>query len=106
MKSNIEILSEIFEPTSFDCKTEIEDLQIAITLNPDLSKILRAMELAQEQVKLCNIPHVSGSALADLNHIVVNAAMNISTTAIENTAIQTECKKIIDTVRGFTKHYR
>lgn len=61
MKSNIEILSEIFEPTSFDCKTEIEDLQIAITLNPDLTNILRAMELAQEQVKLCNIPHVSNS---------------------------------------------
>ena len=60
MKSNIEILSEIFEPTSFDCKTEIEDLQITITLNSDLKKILRAMELAQEQVKLCNIPHVSG----------------------------------------------
>lgn len=58
MKSNIEILSEIFEPTSFDCKTEMEDLQIAVTLNPDLTKILRAMELAQEQVKLCNIPHV------------------------------------------------
>jgi len=61
MKSNIEILSEIFEPTSFDCKTEMEDLQIAITLNPDLKKILRAMELAQEQVKLCNIPHVMPS---------------------------------------------
>ena len=59
MKSNIEILSEIFEPISFDCKTEMDDLQIAITLNPDLRKILRCMELAQEQVKLCNIPHVS-----------------------------------------------
>ena len=46
MKSNIEILSEIFKPTSFDCKTEIEDLQIAITLNPDLSKIIEAMEKA------------------------------------------------------------
>jgi len=57
MKSNIEILIEIFEPTGFDCKTEMEDLQIAITLNPDVTKILRCMELAQEQVKLCNIPH-------------------------------------------------
>ena len=71
MKSNIEILSEIFEPTSFDCKTEIEDLQIAITLNPDLTKILRAMELAQEQVKLCNIPHVIKSVCPINNSIII-----------------------------------
>ena len=66
MKSNIEILSEIFKPTSFDCKTEMEDLQIAITLNPDLRKILRCMEIAQEQVKLCNIPLVSNNEALDL----------------------------------------
>jgi len=63
-------------------------------------------ELAEQQVKNLNMPDVSGSALADLNHIIVNAAMNISTTAVEDTKIQTECRKIIDTVRGFTKHYR
>jgi len=43
---NIEILQKIFEPTSFDCQTEKQDLQIAITLNPDLDRILEAMEMA------------------------------------------------------------
>ena len=44
--NNLEILQKVFEPTSFDCKSEKEDLQIAITLNPDLSKIIEAMEKA------------------------------------------------------------
>jgi hypothetical protein len=43
-EKKIEILNKIFEPTSFDCKTEFEDLQIAITLNPNLNKILCAMQ--------------------------------------------------------------
>lgn len=43
-----EILRYIFKPACFDCKTEAEDLQIAITLNPDLNKILKAMQLARE----------------------------------------------------------
>jgi len=44
--TNIEILQKIFEPTSFDCQSEKDDLQIAITLNPNLSKIIKAMEMA------------------------------------------------------------
>ena len=44
--TNLEILQKVFEPTGFDCQSEKEDLQIAITLNPDLSKIIEAMEIA------------------------------------------------------------
>lgn len=46
---NFKILQKVFEPTSFDCQTEKQDLQIAITLNPDLYKILEAMEMAQKE---------------------------------------------------------
>lgn len=49
-----EILVTIFEPSSQDCTTPIQDLQLAITLNPDLNKILRAMRAACNQtINLC-----------------------------------------------------
>lgn len=47
-KSNIEILQEIFKPVSQDCQTPKQDLQLAITLNPDLELILKAMEMARD----------------------------------------------------------
>lgn len=50
MRSNIEILIEVFNPDTYDCTTEKEDLQLAITLNPDLTRILLAMNLAQQEV--------------------------------------------------------
>ena len=60
MKTKEEILQYIFDPTSFDCKTEKEDLQIAITLNPSLERILWAMqEYADQEVN---------KVLANLNY--------------------------------------
>lgn len=45
-----EILAKIFEPTSQDCSTIKQDLQLAIILNPDLNRILEAMKQACDQV--------------------------------------------------------
>jgi hypothetical protein len=44
METKIEILNEIFEPEINDYSTEKKDLQLAITLNPDVDDILKAME--------------------------------------------------------------
>lgn len=44
MKGKLEILAEIFKPVSQDCQTTKQDLQLAIILNPDLDKILEAMD--------------------------------------------------------------
>ncbi len=44
MKQPEEILNELFETVSQDCTTPKQDLQLAITLNPDLDKIVLAME--------------------------------------------------------------
>lgn len=49
-----EILIKIFQPTSQDCSTPAQDLQLAITLNPDLNRIKNAMQEACNQtVDLC-----------------------------------------------------
>lgn len=45
-----EILSVIFEPDSQDFTTPTQDLQLAITLNPDLNRIKWAMHEACRQV--------------------------------------------------------
>lgn len=45
-----EILSVIFKPDSRDCTTIAQDLQLAITLNPDLNRIKWAMREACRQV--------------------------------------------------------
>ena len=48
------ILEEIFKPSSQDCSTPREDLQLAITLNPSLNKIKEAMLIACKQtIELC-----------------------------------------------------
>lgn len=49
---------------------------------------------------------VSGSAIADLNHIAINSAMNIMALTDNEQKVQDECGKIIDAVRAFSKHYR
>ena len=38
-----EILIEVFEPSPQNCQTPTQDLQLAITLNPDLNRIKEAM---------------------------------------------------------------
>lgn len=40
----IEILCREFDPVFHDCTTIKEDLQLAITLNPDIDKINNAMD--------------------------------------------------------------
>jgi len=57
-------------------------------------------------VKNCSIPLVSGSAIADLNHIAINAVMNIQGLTDNEPQVQEECGKIINAVRFFSKHYR
>lgn len=55
-----EILTKVFEPSPQDCSTPSQDLQLAVTLNPDISRIKEAMkeacrqtlELAAEKAKL------------------------------------------------------
>ncbi len=44
MKTAEACLYDEFNPDSQDCQTPREDLQLAITLNPSLNKILKAME--------------------------------------------------------------
>lgn len=44
MEQKIKILTDIFQPTAQDCRSWRDDLQLAITLNPDLMKIEQAME--------------------------------------------------------------
>ena len=69
MKTKEEILNEVFEPTSFDCSTETQDLQLAITLNPDLAKILQCMQsYASEQCqKRDEIIKKTESLIAEIN---------------------------------------
>lgn len=43
------------------------------------------------------------SSIADLNHIVINSAMNIMSLTDNEQNVQNECGKIIDAVRSFTK---
>jgi hypothetical protein len=50
MRTNIEILQEVFESSPQDALTERRDLQLAITSDPELSRILLAMNLAQQEV--------------------------------------------------------
>jgi hypothetical protein len=49
MKSKEGILIEVFDPSMQDCTTLRQDLQIAVTLNPDLEKIEEAMDLYAQQ---------------------------------------------------------
>ena len=44
MDKREEILYKEFDAISEDCKTRKEDIQLAITLNPDLDKIINAMD--------------------------------------------------------------
>ena len=48
---------------------------------------------------------VSGSALADLNHNVINAAMNIVGLS-EDEKVRKEIDRIIDAVKLFAQHCR
>jgi hypothetical protein len=55
---------------------------------------------------LLDLFFVNGSAIADLNHIAINSAMNIQGLTDNEPTIQEECGKIINAVRVFSKHYR
>lgn len=44
-----EILIAIFEPVSQDCTTPVQDLQLAVTLNPNVDRIKDAMKEACRQ---------------------------------------------------------
>ena len=44
-----EFLIKIYEPESKDCQTQKEDLQLAITLNPSVERIIDAMLSFHEQ---------------------------------------------------------
>lgn len=55
MNKAIEILNEIFEPVAEDCRTWKDDLQLAITLNPDIDKVLEAMK------EIATIAYAAGS---------------------------------------------
>lgn len=63
-----------------------------------------SVEQAQQQV--LDLFGVSGSAIADLNHIAINSAMNIMCLTDNELKVQDECGKIINAVRTFSKHYR
>lgn len=55
MKTAQEILEKVFSPSAQDCTTPKEDLQLAITLNPDLNKFLQAMEEYAAQPKWISV---------------------------------------------------
>jgi len=44
MEQRTKVLLDIFEPISQDCQTWRDDLQLALTLNPDLEKVEKAMD--------------------------------------------------------------
>ena len=44
-----ELLIKIYEPESKDCQAQKEDLQLAITLNPSVERIIDAMLSFHEQ---------------------------------------------------------
>ena len=67
--------------------------------------IIDAEKYHQEQLKK-NCVLVSGNAIADLNHISINAAMNIQGLTDNEPQVKEECGKIINAVRFFSKHYR
>jgi hypothetical protein len=60
-------------------------------------------ELAAEEILL--LFGVNSNAIADLNHITINAAMNIQGLTDCEPQIQEECSKIINAVRNFSNHY-
>lgn len=65
-KINLEkILAKIFEPTSQDCSTTKQDLQLAITLNPDLNRILESMKQACSQCLDLAAENIKTQALED-----------------------------------------
>jgi hypothetical protein len=51
MKTAQEVLIEVYDPSSFGDTTSMQDLQIAVTLNPEVNLILLAMEKYAEQFK-------------------------------------------------------
>lgn len=58
-----------------------------------------------ELIKSKNIPQHDNKQIADLNHICINSALNITALAMDNNDIQDECNNIIEAVKTFTKHY-
>lgn len=43
--------------------------------------------------------------IADLNHTIINSAMNISALSNNDPIIQEECSKIINEIRKFSKQF-
>ncbi len=79
-----EILSVIFKPDSRDCTTIAQDLQLAITLNPDLNRIKWAMreacrqvlELASENARIKYYYHGSGVDYAEIQNDSITNTIN------------------------------
>lgn len=71
---------------------KVSDAEMYHTLIEAMNQVLRQ-------------PLVSGSALADLNHNVINAAMNIVGLS-DDEKVRKEIDRVIDAVKMFTQHFR
>jgi hypothetical protein len=67
-----EMLMEVFNPSSQDCTTPEQDLQLGITLNPDLDKIIQAMKRYAEQDQWIDVNEYKAVILQLLNTFVID----------------------------------
>lgn len=79
-------------------KQELEQQLKELNNRMKKAEIKNAKPLLQQHI-------VSGSALADLNHNVINAAMNIVGLS-DDEKVRKEIDRIIDAVKMFTQHCR
>lgn len=73
MDKREEILHKEFDTQSSDCRTWAEDIQLAITLNPDVKKIKNAMDEHAKQMSLEFLQF----ALQNMHGHSVDAAGNV-----------------------------
>lgn len=57
--NRIDILCKEFDPVSEDCRTMRGDLQLAITLNPSIDKIINAMDENGKQMCLDLLEYIA-----------------------------------------------
>lgn len=70
-----QILYEVFNAESDDCRTRKQDIQFAITLNPDVDRIYLAMDENGKQMCLDLLSYMAKNNITLSIHSTPNAAV-------------------------------
>lgn len=89
-----EILWSIFDPDVNDCTTEREDLQLEITLNPDLDRIKMAMIKFGEQLLELAAENADVKAISEMISISNGADFNIQKMVVDKQSILNTIKQV------------